>query len=95
MHITSVFTVITARKPMLVEKLFCAASNELPVLPVIRHAKTLKKNIATDWKKLLTFVMDALKRSVAIPLLTSMVITHALQTESIVKRRRNLKSISA
>lgn len=48
---TFVFIVTIAKRPMPVEKSFSVALNAPHVLPVIRPARTLKKNDVNDWTK--------------------------------------------
>ena len=59
---TFVFIVTIAKRPMPVEKSFSVALNAPHVLPVIRPARTLKKNDVNDWTKRHMFAMAARKR---------------------------------
>lgn len=63
MRKASVLTAITIKKLMPVERSWCVASNVLPVQPVIRFVKTMKRNSVSVWIKLfmsaiLTFIMN-------------------------------------
>jgi hypothetical protein len=70
---------------MHVERSLYAALNVLPVQPVIRPAKTSKKNVVTDLIKHLMSAMDVLSRSITALLLTSILTTHVLLIENIAK----------
>lgn len=59
---TFAFIVTIAKRPMPVEKSFSVALNAPHVLPVIRPARTLKKNDVNDWTKRHMFAMAARKR---------------------------------
>lgn len=59
---TFAFIVTIAKRPMPVEKSFSVALNVPHVQPVIRPARTLKKNDVNDWTKRHMFAMTARKR---------------------------------
>ena len=59
---TFAFIVTIVKRPMPVEKSFSVALNVPHVLPVIRPARTLKKNDVNDWTKRHMFAMAARKR---------------------------------
>lgn len=54
---TSVYTAITAKKQMPVEKSFSAVSNAHPVQPATRPVRILKRNDATDLIRHLMYAM--------------------------------------
>ena len=59
---TFVFIVTIAKRPTPVEKSFSVALNVPHVQPVIRPARTLRKNDVNDWTKRHMFAMAARKR---------------------------------
>jgi len=85
MPITSVSIGITARRRMLAERLFCVALNVLPVPLATKPAETLKRNTATDWKRLLMYVMAVPKRSIIVPSHTNIITMRGLQIENTAK----------
>ena len=81
---TFVFIVTIVKRPMPVEKSFSVALNAPHVLPVIRPARTLKKNDVNDWTKCHMFAMAARKRQITARLHINTITTAVLLTENIV-----------
>ena len=81
---TFAFIVTIVKRPMPVEKSFSVALNAPHVLPVIRPARTLKKNDVNDWTKRHMFAMAARKRQITARLHINTITTAVLLTENIV-----------
>ena len=81
---TFVFIVTIVKRPMPVEKSFSVTLNAPHVQPVIRPARTLKKNDVNDWTKCHMFAMAARKRQITARLHINTITTAVLLTENIV-----------
>ena len=81
---TFVFIVTIVKRPMPVEKSFSVTLNAPHVQPVIRPARTLKKNDVDDWTKCHMFAMAARKRQITARLHINTITTAVLLTENIV-----------
>ena len=79
---TFVYTAITVKKQMPVEKSCSAVLNVHPVQPATKPAPISLKNSVTVLIRLLTFVMDARKLSIVVPLHTSTATMPSLQNAS-------------